>query len=210
MAVLYGYKVYPDQTFTTRLSLAVSLIDEYTGKQPIGPVKVYLEGQELKHVKNRSGYYLFLDLPGNEYQVRVEAEYYFEDGTAVNLPDLDPKNPVVQFKLKPRPCYPFSNGTTLIRGMVRDIEENAAPGASVEIVGKDVSNITTEKGEFVLYFKGLTEEDIIKEGNKRFVRGNGGKTVHLEATHDAKTGKKDLKEVREGQTTALKEYIILK
>jgi hypothetical protein len=209
MTVLNGYKVYPDQTFTTRLSLAVSLIDEYTGKQPIGQVKVFLEGQESKNVKNRSGYYLFLDLPGNEYQVRVEAEYYFAGGTAVNLPDLDPKNPVKQLKLKPRPCYPFSHGTTLIRGMVRDIEENAVPGAAVEITGKNVSNISTEKGEFVLYFKGLTEEDIIKEGSKRFVKGNGGKQVKVHAAYEAKTGTVKLKEVEEGRITVLEKPITI-
>jgi hypothetical protein len=194
---------------TTTLSVAVSLQDDYTGNQPIGKVKVFLAGRELKSVKNPSGYYLFLDLAGSEYQVRVETDYYFSEKTTVKLTELDPLNPVVRFKLKPKPSYPFSPGTTLIRGMVHSSDGNMIPGAKVEVPGKNVSNITTEKGEFVLYFKGLTEEDIIKEGNKRFVKGNGGKTVHLEATHDAKTGTKDLKEVREGQTTVLAGPIVL-
>jgi hypothetical protein len=194
---------------TTTLSLAVSLKDDYTGNQPIGWVKVLLAGQDLKSVKNPSGYYLFLDLPGNECQVRVETDYYFSEKATVKLPDLDPLNPVVRFKLKPKPSYPFSPGTTLIRGMVHNSDQNPAAGAKVEVPGKNVNNITTEKGEFVLYFKGLTEEDIIKEGNKRFVKGNGGKKVGLKATRDAKTGTKDLKEVREGQTTVLAKPIVL-
>ena len=194
---------------TTTLSLAVSLQDDYTGDRPIGGVKVFLEGRDLKSVKNPSGYYLFLDLAGSEYQVRVETDYYFSEKTTVKLPELDPLNPVVQVKLKPEPSYPFSPGTTLIRGMVYGSDQNPAAGAKVEVPGKNVNNITTEKGEFVLYFKGLSEEDIIKEGNKRFVKGNEGKTVHLEAAHGAKTGTKDLKEVREGQTTALARPIIL-
>lgn len=194
---------------TTTLSVAVSLQDDYTENQPIGGVKVFLAGQELKSVKNPSGYYLFLDLAGSEYQVRVETDYYFSQKTTVKLTDLDPLNPVVRFKLKPKPSYPFSPGTTLIRGMVHSSDGNMIPGAKVEVPGKNVSNITTEKGEFVLYFKGLTEEDIVKEGNKRFVKGNGGKKVDLKATHDAKTGTKDLKEVREGQTTVLAGPIVL-
>ncbi|UCH97322.1 MAG: hypothetical protein JSV88_10840 [Candidatus Aminicenantes bacterium] len=210
MAILYGYEVYPDQKITTKLSMAVSLQDDYTEKPPIGSVEVFLIGQEVKSVKNPSGYYLFLDLPGSEYQVRVETEYYFKKRTTVKLTELDPLNPVVRFKLKPKPSYPFSPGTTLIRGMVHGIDGKAVPGANVEIRGKNINNITTEKGEFVLYFKGLTEEDIIKEGNKRFVKGNGRKKVRLIATHEAKTGAKDLKEVREGETTVLVEPIVLK
>lgn len=194
---------------TTTLSLAVSLQDDYTGNQPIGRVKVFLEGRDLKSVKNPSGYYLFLDLTGSEYQVRVETDYYFSEKTTVKLPELDPLNPVIRVKLKPKPSYPFSPGTTLIRGAVYGSDQNPAPGAKVKVPGGNVKNITTEKGEFVLYFKGLSEEDIIKQGNKRFVKGNGGKTVHLEAAHDTKTGTKDLEEVREGQTTVLAGPIIL-
>jgi hypothetical protein len=194
---------------TTTLSLAVSLQDDYTGNQPIGGVKVFLEGQDLKSVKNPSGYYLFPDLPGSEYQVRVETQHYFKEETTMKLPDLDPLNPVVQVELKPKPSYPFPHGTTLIRGMVQGSDGNTIPGAKVEIMGKDISNETTEKGEFVLYLKGLSEEDIIKEGSKRFVKGNGGKKVGLKATYETKTGAKDLKEVREGQTTVLAGPIVL-
>jgi hypothetical protein len=214
---MYGYHVYPDQKITTRLSLAVSLVDDYTGKQPIGGVKVFLKEKEedlkekeIKSVKNRSGYYLFLDLPEEEYRVQVEAEHYFEEDIPVKLSDLDPLNPVVQIKLKPRPSYPFPSGTTLIRGMVSDTDKNPVAGAKVEVPEKNVINITTEKGEFVLYFKGLTDDNIKKEGGKRFVKVNSNTTVSLEAAWNSKKGSSDLEKVEEGQTTVLEEPIVLK
>jgi len=63
MLVLDEYITFLDRKITTRLSLAVALIDEYTGKQPIGYVRVFVQDQNLKAFKNRSGYYLFFDLP---------------------------------------------------------------------------------------------------------------------------------------------------
>lgn len=210
MPVMYGYQVYPDQTVTTKLSMAVSLIDDYTGKRPTGWVKVFLEGEDLKSIKNPGGYYLFINLPGNEYQVHVEAEHYFNEDKTVKLSDLDPLNPVVQVKLNPRPSYPFPSGTTLIRGMVCDVDENPVPGVKVEVLEKNVINITTEKGEFVLYFKGLTEDNIKKEGGKRFVKVDSNTTVSLEAAWDSKKGSSNLEKVEEGQTTVLEEPIILR
>lgn len=207
--MMYGYRVYPDQTVTTRLSLAVLLIDDYTGQRPTGRVKVYLEGLEWENAGNRSGYYLFPDLPGSRYRVRVEAEYYFDESAPVNLPDLDSKNPVLQIKLKPKPSYPFPPGSTLIRGMVRDIGENAVHGAVVNVLEKNVNNITNEKGEFVLYFKGLTEEDIDKIGGKRFIKENGGQEVRLKAAVDSRAGYAVLEKVEEGQAALLAQPIIL-
>ena len=193
---------------TTKLSLAVSLIDDYTGKQPIGRVKVFLAGEDLESVKNPSGYYLFLDLPGGQYQVRVEAEHYFAGDTTVDLPALDP---LKEITLIPRPSYPFLSGATLIRGMVCDIEENPVAAAGVEVTDKNISTITTEKGEFVLYFKGLIEEDIIKVigVSKRFVKGNPDKIMPLKAVKSPKTGVSQLEELEECTTASLEEPITL-
>lgn len=209
MLVLDEYITFLDRKITTRLSLAVVLIDEYTGKQPIGYVRVSIKDQNLKAIKNRSGYCLFLNLPHGEYTVWIDSEYYFDEETTVKLSDLDPLNPVVSITSKPKPSYPLPSGATLIRGMVQDSDRNPASEANVEVVGKEVSNRTTVKGEFVLYFKALTEDNIIVEGSKRFVKGNGDKTIHLKATHDSKTGTADLEEVEEGKTTPLGSPIIL-
>ncbi|MCK5056191.1 MAG: hypothetical protein KAT34_06020, partial [Candidatus Aminicenantes bacterium] len=75
-----------------------------------------------------------------------------------------------------------------------------------EILTKGVDNKTTGRGEFVLYLKGLKEEDLI---DGIFIKGNNGKTVHLKVTHETKSCLFDLEEVKEGQTTSVKEPIIL-
>ncbi|MCK5057100.1 MAG: hypothetical protein KAT34_10620, partial [Candidatus Aminicenantes bacterium] len=138
MAILYGYDFFPDQRITGKLSMAVFLVDDYTGNQPIGGVKVFLEGQDLKSVKNPSGYYLFLDLPGTKYRIRVISDHYFAETIPVKLSDLVTGQPVVDIRLKPKPSYPFPSGATLIRGMVRDINNSPVSRARVEILTKGV------------------------------------------------------------------------
>ena len=206
MARLYGYEVYPDQTVTTRLAVAVWLVDDFTGKSPIGSVEVLLEGLILKPVKNSSGYYLFLDLPGGEYQVRVKSDYYFDENETVILATLDPSNPVVEITLKPKPSYPFFPGTTLIRGRVLDADGNPVLGAQVEVRGKGITNQTTEKGELVLYFKGLKDEDLKDD---KFIMIDRRATVSLEATYESANVIVEVGEVEVGKTTILEASIIL-
>lgn len=209
MTVLTGMRVYPDQTIATKLSAAVSLIDDYTEKQAFGDVQVYIKGLNVEPVRNLGGYYLFFKLHGDdeEYIIRAAAGFYFEKEKAFKISELDSSNPVVQLTLKPKPAYPFPSGSTLIRGMVKDRNKNPVPRARVEVTGKEVGNETTGRGEFVLYFKGLKEEDLI---DTKYVRGKGGRTIHLRAGHHGKTGLIDLEEVEEGRTTIVKEPIILK
>jgi hypothetical protein len=90
--------------------------------------------------------------------------------------------------------------------MVRDVHQKPVEDAGVEVVGMEVSNRTTEKGEFLLYFKELGEEDLV---NKKFVKGKKGKNLRLKATQGSKTGFADLEQVEEGRTTVLKENLIL-
>lgn len=68
------------------------------------------------------------------------------------------KDHVVEILLRPRPAYPFSNNATLVRGLILDT--GPADNAKVEVVGKTIQTIIDERGEFVLYFKGIGEENI--------------------------------------------------
>ena len=269
---------------TTRLSFAVSLLDDYSKRKPIGRVEVSVDDRKEKPIKNLSSYYLFLDLPPDDsYTVQVKSDYYFDEESDINLPrpvdfafrsgsggaepdsteviledisglrdrdvlefdnesdpperrmiflDSDPttnkihwetdprggleydygedakirlpvpENLIIRMMLKPKPSYPFPPGATLIRGMVYDSAEEAVSGAKVRVKGKDVENKTTEKGEFVLYFGPLTEDEIIREDGKRFVKGNGGKTLHLEVEYDGVTEPIEL-EAEEGKITSV-------
>ncbi len=249
---------------STKLSLAVSLLDDYSKAKPIGRVEVSLKGRKEKPVKNLSSYYLFLDLLDDAYTVQVRSDYYFDEysGTYLfsweNVPgddsdrllrflvddldidwaenaeihksddgktirifkdensaeikidevqekatlkisdgithDLKVKSEngklklyklVVNITLKPNPSYPFPSGATLIRGNVYDSAGEAVSDAKVKVRGKDVENKTTEEGEFVLYFGPFTEDEIIRVDGKKFVKGNGDKTLHLEVEYDS-------------------------
>ena len=125
-------------------------------------------------------------------------KYDYGENAKIRLPV--PENLVIRMMLKPKPSYPFPPGATLIRGKVYDSAGEVVSDAKVKVKGKDVENKTTEEGEFVLYFGPLTEEEIIIEGGKRFVKGNGSKTLYLEA--EGVTEPKEL-EAEEGKTTSV-------
>ncbi len=189
---------------TTKLSLAVFILDDYSGGMPICAVNVSLKDGAEKPIKNPGSYYLFLNLPGDTYTVRVMSDYYFaEESGTINIDELDPADPVVSITLKPDPSYPFPPGANLIRGMVYDSEGKSISGARVSVLGIDIWNKTTEQGEFVLYSGALTEDKIIKEGSKMFVKGdNNSKIVHLEVEYIGVTKTTELN-VKEGETTSV-------
>ncbi len=189
---------------TTKLSLAVFLMDDYSGGMPPCAVNVSLKEIEEKPIKNPGSYYLFLNLPGDTYTVRVRSDHYFaEESGTINIAELDPADPVVSITLKPDPSYPFPSGATLIRGMVYDSEGKSVSGARVSVLGIDIWNKTTEWGEFVLYSGDLTEDEIIKEDGKRFVKGNNdSKIIHLEVEYSGVTKTTEL-QVKEGETTSV-------
>lgn len=189
------------------LRLVVSLIDRFTGRTPIGDIRLSVYDQTIKVSKNLSGDYLFSNVPGNMVYIRVESDYYFDVEREIKISELDPKHPVETIVLQTKPCYPFPGGTTLIRGMVRDMEDNPVPGAHVKVVGKKVDNKTTEKGEFVLYFKGLTDDDII---DGKYVKGKVADNIILKAVHEERKGRRRLNKVEEGRTSVLKQPIQIK
>jgi len=191
------------EEITTTLSLTVSLHDDFaSNRRPIGKIKVSLKELERQAIQNLSGYYIFTDVEDGAYTIQVTSDYYFDAEEEVMLPLLDPKKPVVDITLKPMPFYPFPPGATLIKGMVKDLEEKPISGAKVKVLNKAIENQTTGKGEFVLYFTGLTEEDIIKVNKKRFVKGDGNQNMILEVTHPDYRRKRVQIEVEESKTTS--------
>lgn len=209
MSTINKFSTYLDRKFTLILSFAVSLIDEFAAEQPIGDTRVFIKDRNLKSIKNRSGYHVFFNLPDEKFNVCVESENYFEEEISVKLSDFNRLNPAKTITLKPKPSYPFPPGATLIRGMVKDSNGNFVSGAKVEVIGMKISNKTTAKGEFVLYFNVLTEEEIIMKNSKRYVKGDVDGAIKLKATLGSKTGKADLMAIEEGQTTPLESPIII-
>jgi hypothetical protein len=123
----------------TKLSLAVSLLDDYSKGKPIGGVAVSLNGRKEKPVKNLSSYYIFLDLPDDSYTVQVGSDFYFDEELDIDIAGFGGPTAI---NLKPKPSYPFSQGATLIRGAVANTGITAkimAPeeNKSAAIVGED-------------------------------------------------------------------------
>ncbi|TFG47407.1 MAG: hypothetical protein E4H40_06490, partial [Candidatus Brocadiia bacterium] len=103
---------------TTKLSMAINLIDDYTSSGVVNNLDVLIKGHSVKPIRNPSGYYLFLDVPDDKYTVEIKGgEYYFdEDKEAVRPDNLDELNPLIDITLKPAPSYHFPSTATLIRG----------------------------------------------------------------------------------------------
>lgn len=192
----------PSEDATAKLSLAVNLIDVLTNGRTIDNVEVSLKGKKIEPVKNPSGYYIFLDIPQDSYTVHVKGgEYYFDEEKDVKLSDQN-KNPIVNIILNPDPAYPFSPSATLIRGYLQTSKGIGIPEASLKVKGKDIETKTTEKGEFVIYFKDLKKDDVTIIDGKRLVKIKEKNPV-LEIKHpDYKKKTKSL-EIEEGKTTSI-------
>jgi hypothetical protein len=125
-----------------KLSLAVSLTDDYTARAAAaGSVAVAIPELNLTAMRNLSGYYLFINIPVGSYTVTADADYYFPASSSVDTSKLDPLNPVLAITLKPCPSYPFPSEATLLRGGVRDGTGKALQGASLvtTVLGPDSS-----------------------------------------------------------------------
>lgn len=170
------------EVIKSKVSLVLQLEDSFSGERPFGKIDVSINYEAPRVVQNLSGHFVFLDLEEGEYRVRVKSRYYFTAFVPVNLSELDPRQPLIKVSLIPGPDYPFPAGTTLIRGRVKDNDENWVTGASVYVVGKEFQAKTDRRGEFVLYFKNLTEEDITilpTEKDKHYIKGAGPAQTRL-------------------------------
>ena len=167
----------------TWLSLAVHLLDGYTKSEPRGWVEVFIEGRGKKPVRNPSFYYLLLDLPADNYSLRIESEYYFDEKKEVKDTN-DPSMPLV-ITIRPMPHYPFPPGETLVRGILKDSNDKSVSEAGLSWKAGKGEGWTTRKGEYVMYFKGLTEEDIEKdESGRRFlIQGQQDRKLKIDVMH---------------------------
>lgn len=162
------------------LSFAVWVVDDYTQKEPMGEVRVMLNGEKittLKPLKNMSGYLIFSGLPEGTYTLSVDSEFYFSEEKIVdNSSFVNSKEPVVEIVLKPKPRYPFPDRATLIRGILvplapePDLFADITVKAISKSTGREILGTPDEKGEFVLYFREIINKkaEIILE-----IKGEG-------------------------------------
>jgi hypothetical protein len=75
---------YEGDKIFTDLSIALWLIDDYTGEEPVGPIKVIIKKSKIKGFKNLSGYYIFTDLADGNYTVDIESDFYFNEESIID------------------------------------------------------------------------------------------------------------------------------
>lgn len=151
-------------SFRWSLSVAVRVVDMFTGRAPRRRLDVSIHGVEAVPARGRHGHYLFLnvDLPSNEITVSVRGGTWYEDTTVTAAlsdaddptpPEINPRKSAVVIELTPSTQYPFPADATLVRGVVRDEREGAddpVNGATVSVVGTDRVGRTDETGEFAV------------------------------------------------------------
>jgi hypothetical protein len=89
---------------TTRLTLAVELVDaETTSRIGAGPT-VRIVGWPAEGVRNKSNYRLFFDVPNETVTLAVAGGLEYEDVRVegVNLSALEPREPSLTVPLTPR------------------------------------------------------------------------------------------------------------
>ena len=192
------------ESSTRKLSLAINLLDDYTSREVVNNLDVSIKDSNVKAIRNPSGYYLFSDLPDDNYTVLVKGgDHYFDEENKVVKPDdLDELNPVIDLTLKPAPSYIFPSTATLIRGHLKDSGGGGIPRAVLRIKGFDALARTNDKGEFVIYLKGLKKNNIVTVDGKVLVKVKGKDPVFEIKHPDHKILTRTV-EVVEGITTSL-------
>ncbi|MCE8425229.1 MAG: hypothetical protein J5U17_05570 [Candidatus Methanoperedens sp.] len=92
------FTAYEGDEHTTRLSLALWIVDDCTGKQPLSQIKVRIKEGDISDeecdiktnagffnaVKNPSGYYIFTDLLPRKYSCCIESDPYFPEKRTIS------------------------------------------------------------------------------------------------------------------------------
>ncbi|HHN64071.1 MAG TPA: hypothetical protein ENK09_01755 [Nitrospirae bacterium] len=169
-----------------KLTFAIYMIDDYTASLPEGRIDLRISRGGERPVRNRDGYYCFLNLADGQYTVEISSAFYLREKTTVNTATLKEKKPVIVVRLKPAPSYPFPSYATLLRGMLKEGTEPAGD-ANVTVEATDGSGFTLNtktagNGEFVIYIK----PPKVKRVRVEFKRD--GKTAIKEVNIEKKVG----------------------
>lgn len=106
---------------TTKLSIAISIKDDFTDVEPIGDVTVSIKGIKNECIRNLTGYYLFTNLPPklDEVEIRVNSDFYLKVNEVWQITRGSDLLLVEDIRLKPNCAYPFPVQSTLLRAVVQ-------------------------------------------------------------------------------------------
>lgn len=170
------FTLYPGNTLQSTLSLALLIIDGYSGRVLRSGIKVLLKADpKIKPIINVSGYYCFSQLQDDIVSVIVEPNIgnfgiYSKHEQTVDLTLLDEKDPVVKILLIPKSNYPFPKQATLIRGSIVSNNKGLEDALIEAIYINEQNNNdnesdklavsrTNQHGEFALALKQIKFQD---------------------------------------------------
>jgi hypothetical protein len=88
---------YKGDIITTLFSVAIWLIDDYAGKEPIGHVRITIKEGGIEAIKNLSGYYIFTDLAIGSYTVDIFSDLYFPEEKVIDTSKIKTSNVILNF-----------------------------------------------------------------------------------------------------------------
>lgn len=91
---------YNGDFITTTLSLAISLLDDFTKKEATGHLKVIINERNIEPIKNLSGYYIFTGLADGIYTVKIASELYFPEERVIDISKIKTSNLMLKFYTK--------------------------------------------------------------------------------------------------------------
>ena len=154
--VINKFTLYPGDTLQTTLSLALLIIDGYSGRVLRSGIKVSLNANtKIKPIINVSGYYCFSQLQDDIVNVVVEPNIgtfgvYSQHEQTVDLSVLDKKDPVVKISLNPKSNYPFPKQATLIRGRIVNNNQGVEDALIEAVYVDEQNNNGTEADELAV------------------------------------------------------------
>ena len=181
---------YLEDTILNKLSIVIGLIDDFTGVEPIGDIKVSLEGIQKNLMINGSGYYFFTDLKKEIKQanVIVESDFYFYEVVPIDLSTNESFVSLI-ITLKPNSAYPFPNGTTLIRGVIKDTAGHPISGVKVKADVFQPTSTTTavarighgdaEAGDPTIGLVNLSSNLPIKVGDRLMIKDSNNEKIEF-------------------------------
>lgn len=126
-----GFLSYDGEQITTDLSLAVRLLDEFSGQEPIGSITVRMKDRNGKPIRNLEGYYCFNNLPAGNYTLLIESDFYQPLEQNLTLPLANKLDPSISLTLIPMVTYPLPTNTTSLRGIVTALPNKRVKDAVV-------------------------------------------------------------------------------
>jgi hypothetical protein len=167
---------------TTKCSLAIRLIDAFTGKTPIpAGLQLVVDHVIQKPIVKPDGYIIYTNVPEGEYICRIQSSYYLPVMKTVHTND---REPMITVSLQPNASYPFSNNATYLRLALQDKSGKPINGATVHAVcssESDAKAILTQdikvgdKNIVLTHIKGR-----IYEGDFFLIANRGNDTHHDE------------------------------